>query len=302
MDLDPHNAYASLQSGLGQIYALALSYSMSVIGAVLLLITGYFVASFLERWLYAGLSRIRGFDVTLCRFFASLARYAILVFVVVMVLGQFGVQTASIIAAIGAVGLAIGLALQGTLQNIAAGIMLLFLRPFRIGDAIAVGSIDGDVEEIGLFATRLRAADGIYILAPNSKLWNEPVRNSTRNRLRRNDITVGVPYDSNVDLAEQIMIELATGDAGVKKNPAPTAFVAELGAAGVSLTLRHWTSDKDFLKTKVGLNKSIKTSFDRRGIRFLGAPASATSPPAEPSERGDVRPARPTPGAAATRQ
>ena len=126
--------------------------------------------------------------MTLAHFFANILRYAILVLVFVTVLGQFGVQTASIIAAIGAIGLAIGLALQGTLQNIAAGIMLLVLRPFRIGESIKVGSIEGDVEEVGLFATRLRAADGTYILAPNSKLWNEPVYNTSRNRLRRRPV------------------------------------------------------------------------------------------------------------------
>ena len=121
-------------------------------------------------------------------FFATTARYAVLVLVVVMVLGQFGVQTASIIAAIGAIGLAIGLALQGTLQNIAAGIMLLMLRPFRIGEDIEVGPVTGTVEEIGLFATRLRREDGVYLLAPNSTLWNQPVRNFTRNGMRRNEI------------------------------------------------------------------------------------------------------------------
>ncbi len=279
MNLDPRTAYATLETGLGQVYALAVSYSMSVVGAVVLLVAGYLVAGLIERWLMAGLGRIRGFDATLIRFFASLARYAILILVIVMVLGQFGVQTASVVAAIGAAGLAIGLALQGTLQNIAAGIMLLFLRPFRIGDAIVVGTIDGDVEEIGLFATRLRAADGTYILAPNAKLWNEPVRNSTRNRLRRNDITLTLTYGSDSDAAEALLADLATGDARVKKNPPPSVFIAELAAAGIVLTLRYWTSDKDFLKTKVTLNKAIEQRFDRHGIHLAGMPVPPEDAP-----------------------
>jgi small conductance mechanosensitive channel len=183
-----------------------------------------------------------------------------------MVLGQFGVQTASIIAAIGAIGLAIGLALQGTLQNIAAGMMLLFLRPFRIGEWIKVGAVEGTVEEIGLFATRLRAIDGTYILAPNSKLWNEPVYNVNRNGVRRNDVTVGIGYGDDIDFAQETLIELARADRRVHGVPAPTAFVSALGDSAVSITLRYWTSDMDFFSTKLDLTKLAKVTFDRKGI------------------------------------
>jgi small conductance mechanosensitive channel len=192
MPLDPQNAFLTIQAGLAQLSTLIVSYSFSAIGAVILLIVGYFVAGIAERSIHAGLGHIHGFDATLRHFFSKIVRYAILLLVVIMVLGQFGVQTASIIAAVGAVGLAIGLALQGTLQNIAAGIMLLALRPFRIGEYVEVGSIAGTIEEIGLFATRLRTADGVYVLAPNSTLWNQPVRNFTRNGVRRADISLSI--------------------------------------------------------------------------------------------------------------
>jgi small conductance mechanosensitive channel len=266
--LDPQSAWIAIQAGVAQISGLVVSYSFSVIGALILLVGGWLIAGVIERTLFAGLSQVRGFDTTVARFLSSVARYAMLVLVIVMVLGQFGVQTASIIAAIGAVGLAIGLALQGTLQNIAAGLMLLFLRPFRIGESIKVGVIEGDVEEIGLFATRLRAADGTYILAPNAKLWNEPVYNTSRNRARRNDIVAGVKHDSDVGLAQKLMIELATADSRVRKSPAPLAFVATLGEAGVTVTLRYWTSDKDFLRTKIDLVGSVKKRFDEKGLSF----------------------------------
>ena len=199
MELDPQNALSAIQAGIRQASALIVTYSFSVLGAVLLLVIGFVVAGLVERWIYAGLGQVSGFDLTLRRFFSKIARYVVLGLVVVMVLGQFGIQTASVIAAIGAVGLAIGLALQGTLQNIAAGIMLLALRPLRIGEYVEVGSITGTVEEIGLFATRLRAADGIYVLAPNSTLWTQPVKNFTRNGVRRNDITITVPNADNID-------------------------------------------------------------------------------------------------------
>lgn len=284
MELDPQGAWLAIQAGLAQISGLLVSYSFSVVGAVILLVVGWLVAGLVERSLFSGLNAIRGFDATLSRFLSTVARYAILMIVIVMVLGQFGVQTASIIAAMGAIGLAIGLALQGTLQNIAAGLMLLFLRPFRIGESIKVGAIDGDVEEIGLFATRLRAADGTYILAPNSKLWNEPVYNTTRNRLRRNDITAGITYDDDIDLAQKLMVELAAADQRVKKNPLPIAFVGALGENAVSMTLRYWTSDKDFLKTKIDLTRLVKTRFDERGIAFSSPPPEVVLKPMQDAQ------------------
>jgi small conductance mechanosensitive channel len=176
------------------------------------------------------------------------------------------VQTASIIAAIGAVGLAIGLALQGTLQNIAAGIMLLVLRPFRIGEYVEIGPIAGTVEEIGLFATKLRAVDGIYILAPNSTLWNQPVWNFTRNRTRRNDVSVGIDYGDDIGHAERTLVRLAANDARVLAEPAPAAFVASLGDSAVNVTLRYWTSPSDYLATKMDLTKAAKLAFDKEGL------------------------------------
>src|SRR6266481_5717203 len=163
MPIDPQNTLLTVQAGLAQLSTLIVSYSFSAIGAVILLVVGYIIAGLAERSIFVGLSHIHGFDATLRHFFSKIVRYAILILVVIMVLGQFGVQTASIIAAVGAIGLAIGLALQGTLQNIAAGIMLLALRPLRIGEYVEVGSVSGIIEEIGLFATRLRTVDGIYI-------------------------------------------------------------------------------------------------------------------------------------------
>ena len=264
MQLD--DAWARIESGWGALTALAVTYSFSVIGAILLMIAGYIVAGLVERGVKAALGQVHGFDSTLRHFFSQTARYLILALVLVMVLGQFGVQTASIIAAIGAIGLAIGLALQGTLQNIAAGIMLLVLRPFRVGEDVEIGQVAGKVEEIGLFATRLRAVDGIYILAPNSVLWNQPVRNSSRNRVRRNDLVIGIGYDDDIDLAQQTLLDLARADKRVRPEPAPNAFVSALGDSAVSVTLRYWTSDTDYFRTRLDLTKLAKVTFDKNGI------------------------------------
>ncbi|MBN9270293.1 MAG: mechanosensitive ion channel [Mesorhizobium sp.] len=280
MPLDPQNALLTVQAGLAQLSTLIVSYSFSAIGAVILLIVGYVVAGLAERSVYAGLGHVHGFDETLRHFFSKIVRYAILILVVIMVLGQFGVQTASIIAAIGAIGLAIGLALQGTLQNIAAGIMLLALRPFRISEYVEVGAVAGSIEEIGLFATRLRTADGVYILAPNSTLWNQPVRNFTRNGVRRGDITLSIGSWNDIDGAQKTLLAIANGDKRVRREPAPIAFVASLGDTTVSLTVRYWTSAADFFAAQIDLTKRAKQAFDSEGISIPLPPPEAPAPEA----------------------
>lgn len=273
MPTDPQSALITIQAGLAQLSTLIVSYSFSAIGAVILLIVGYLVAGLAERSIDAGLGHIHGFDETLRHFFSKIVRYAILILVVIMVLGQFGVQTASIIAAIGAVGLAIGLALQGTLQNIAAGIMLLALRPFRIGEYVEVGAIAGTIEEIGLFATRLRTADGVYVLAPNSTLWNQPVRNFTRNGVRRTDVTLSIGSWNDIDRAQKTLLAIAASEKRIRREPAPIAFVASLGDTTVSLTLRYWTSAADYFSTQIDMTKRAKQAFDSEGISIpLPAP------------------------------
>ncbi|MGX7875591.1 mechanosensitive ion channel family protein [Mesorhizobium sp. ORM6] len=280
MPIDPQDTFLTVQAGLAQLSTLIVSYSFSAIGAIILLVVGYIVAGLAERSIFAGLGHIHGFDATLRHFFSKIVRYAILILVVIMVLGQFGVQTASIIAAIGAIGLAIGLALQGTLQNIAAGIMLLALRPFRIGESVEVGSIAGSVEEIGLFATKLRTADGVYILAPNSTLWNQPVRNFTRNGVRRADITLSIGSWNDIDGAQKTLLAIAGAEKRIRREPAPTAFVATLGESTVSITLRYWTSSADFFATQADLTKRAKQEFDSEGISIPLPPPEAPAPEA----------------------
>ncbi|UCI20526.1 mechanosensitive ion channel [Mesorhizobium sp. B2-1-8] len=275
MPIDPQNTLLTVQAGLAQLSTLIVSYSFSAIGAVILLVVGYIVANLAERSISAGLGHIHGFDATLRHFFSKIVRYAILILVVIMVLGQFGVQTASIIAAIGAIGLAIGLALQGTLQNIAAGIMLLALRPFRIGESVEVGAIAGSVEEIGLFATKLRTADGVYILAPNSTLWNQPVRNFTRNGVRRTDITLGIGSRNDIDGAQKTLLAIAGAEKRIRREPGPIAFVAGLGDTTVSLTLRYWTAAADYFATQIDMTKRAKQAFDSERISIPLPPPEA---------------------------
>lgn len=252
--------------GMDQIGALAVAYSFSFVGAIIILIVGYFVAGLCERWTYRALGRIRGSDETLRRFLSKTLRYAILILVGVTVLAQFGVQTASIIATLGAAGLAVGLALQGTLQNVAAGIMLLVLKPFRVGEYIDTGTIAGTIVEVGLFATEMTRYDGLYIMAPNSQLWNTAIINYSRNRQRRNEITIGIGYGEDIALAQETLLDLATRDERVLKDPAPEAFVAALSAYTVNVTLRYWTTTADWWQANLDLTRLSKLAFDQKGI------------------------------------
>jgi small conductance mechanosensitive channel len=254
------------QAALAQLSALAVQYSFSVVGALLLLVLGWLASGLLSRWARRGLGRVHGIDATLAQFFSNVIRYAVLIIVLVMVLGQFGVQTASILAALGAIGLAIGLALQGTLQNIAAGIMLLVLRPFRVGEYIDTGSVNGIVQDIGLFATELKTYDGLYRLAPNSLLWNVPVTNYSRLSTRMHDFKVGIAYEDDIDQALAILLDLATKDERVLKDPPPSAFVMDLGDNAVILALRYWANSSVWWMTSRDMTKWTKEAFDASGI------------------------------------
>jgi small conductance mechanosensitive channel len=238
--------------------ALAVQYSLSVIGAVVLLVAGWLASRFLHRWALAGMQRVRGFDVTLAHFLANVVRYAVLILVLVMVLGQFGVQTASIIAAMGAAGLAIGLALQGTLQNIAAGIMLLVLRPFRVGEAIETKDLSGTIVEIGLFATEVKTFDGLLVTAPNSLLWNTPVKNFSRFLTRRADVIVVLPVTADVRQAEATLYSLASEDGRVRSDPAPIVIVSDVTPDTVKLTLMAWFDSANFGEGSRALQKAAK--------------------------------------------
>ena len=193
-------------------------------------------------------------------------RYAVIAITIVAVLSQFGVETTSIIAVLGAAGLAIGLALQGTLQNIAAGVMLLLLRPFRVGDFIEGGGIGGTVQGIGLFVSTLRTGDGIYISAPNSQLWNTAITNYSRNPTRRIDIVVGIGYDDDMDKGLALLLDLMTNDDRVLDDPAPQTMVKALGASSVDLNMRCWCNNDDYWGLLFHLNKAVKETLDGAGI------------------------------------
>ena len=247
------------------VVAITIEYGVDIVGAIVLLIIGWTVAGWARRGVRHALERVPRMDETLKPFLAKLVWYVIMAFVLVAVLSQFGVQTTSVIAVLGAAGLAIGLALQGTLANIASGVMLLFLRPFNIGDYVDAGGIAGTVVEIGLFNTEIKTSKGLCLIVPNKIIWESPITNFSRNPTRRFDITVGISYGDDVNGATDLLMGLLTGDERILDDPEPLAVVEELGDSSVIINLRAWTRAEDFWAAVWDLKKAIKVEFEVAG-------------------------------------
>jgi small conductance mechanosensitive channel len=264
--MDPDNTVTATRTAFSQLGALAVHYGLSFVGAVVLLVGGWILSGVLSRWAYRGLSKIHGIDETLARFFEKIVHYGILILVIVMVLGQFGVQTTSIVAALGAAGLAIGLALQGTLQNIAAGIMLLVLRPFRVGEYIETSSIKGTIVDVGLFATEMRTGEGLYLLAPNSTLWNTPIINHSREPERRQSLSVAVGNDADVKMAKDAILQVVSSDGRVRNDPAPRVYSDDLSSDKTTLKIEYWAKTGDWTETRYDMIDAIKTVLVEKGV------------------------------------
>ena len=245
---------------------LLLSGGVNALAAVLILIAGWTLASWLSGWTWRALGRARRFDETLKPITASLVRYSVLAVTVLAVLHRFGVETTSLIAVIGAAGLAVGLAIQGTLSNVAAGVMLLFLRPFRIGDYIEAAGQGGTVREIGLFTTIMLSADLVYISVPNASIFGGTIINYSREPTRRINFMVGIDYSDDIAAAQKIVLGVLESDSRVLKFPKPMAPVGALGASSVEIVVRCWVPNALYWDTLFDLQKAVKLALDAGGI------------------------------------
>jgi small conductance mechanosensitive channel len=245
---------------------LGVQYGVSIVSAIMILIAGFILASWTGRVVRRRLEAVERFDGTLVPIIAQVVRYSILVFTVILVLAQFGIQTTSIIAVLGAAGIAVGLALQGTLQNVAAGLMLLLLRPFQVGDYIETPATAGSVEEIGLFMTRLCTWKGIFVTVPNGQIWSGSIINYSRNPTRLLVLAVGISYDDDIDKALKVVLDTARKEERVLDTPEPVAMVVGYGDSSVDLQLRAWISRDDFWDVKWTLNRAVKYALDKAGI------------------------------------
>lgn len=258
----------SVTEAWAEIVALVTAYGLSVLGAIVLLIVGLWLSGRVKRGVTASLMRVRRVDETLRSFFANLARYAVIVLTVIMVLNQFGVQTASLIAVLGAAGLAIGLALQGTLSNVAAGVMLLLFRPLSVGQFVEAGGASGTVKDVNLFTTELATLDNVQVIVPNSQIWGANITNYSVYQTRRIDIVMGIGYGSAIDEAMAALREVFEADPRVMAEPAPAMYVTALGASSVDITVRLWCAAGDFWALKTDLTRRFKEAFDARGIEI----------------------------------
>jgi small conductance mechanosensitive channel len=246
---------------------LIVLYTPSVIGGIVILIVGWIVAGIASRSVRHGLARIRRVDETLRNFFGSLVRYTILIFTVLAVLSAFGVQTASLIAIFGAAGLAVGLAMQGTLSNVAAGVMLLLFRPFKVGDYIdGGGDAAGTVKDLSLFTTELATPDNVQVIVPNSVLWGATLKNYSFHPTRRVDFLLGISYDDNIETAFGAVNEVIAQDQRIHAEPAPQVVVGELADSSVNLIVRVWCASADYWGLKFDLTKRFKEAFDAKGL------------------------------------
>nr|WP_181443643.1 mechanosensitive ion channel domain-containing protein [Porphyrobacter sp. YT40] len=237
-----------------------------LLGAVAVLVIGVILAKLLSKAADKALNRSGRIEPTVARFLSNIIKYALWAVVGITVLTQFGVQTTSIIAALGGLALAVGLALQGTLSNVAAGVMILIQRPFRVGEAITAGTVTGTVQSIGLFTTELLQFDGVYVMVPNNELWNKPIINTSRMPTRRFELLVGIGYGDSIEQARQEMLALAAADERVLADPAPVVFVSALADSAVTMGMRVWSKTEDYLAVSWALTEAAKNRFDKAGI------------------------------------
>ncbi len=243
----------------------AALYAVKIVGALAIIIIGRIVAGMLSKMVMR-LMRKGNTDETLTKFVGSLVRITLLVFVIIAALGTLGVQTTAFVAIIGAAGLAIGFALQGSLSNFAAGVMLIIFRPFKVGDSVEAGGSAGAVEEIRIFNTIIRTWDNKEVIIPNSKITGDTIVNSSAKDTRRVDMVFGIGYDDDIRKAKEIFEQILADDDRVLKDPVPTIALSELADSSVNFIVRPWVKRDDYWGVFFDTTEKVKLTFDEKGI------------------------------------
>ena len=247
--------------------ALLLSYAVNIVAAIAIIIVGMIVARVVSNTINR-VMLARGIDATVADFLSALVRYGIIAFTLIAALGRVGVQTASVIAVLGAAGLAIGLALQGSLSNLAAGVLLVTFRPFRAGEYVDLGGIAGTVLNVQIFSTTLRTVDGKIVVVPNGKIIAGNIINFSREPVRRNEFIIGVAYDSDIDKVKQILTDIINSDERVLKDRDITVRLNELGPSAINFVVRAWSNSGDLQNVYWDVLERVKREFDAQGISF----------------------------------
>jgi small conductance mechanosensitive channel len=242
-----------------------MPWGIKLITALLIFIVGKWVAKQLVKVLKHGL-KLSKIDDMLIDFIASIANALLLLVVIMAALNQLGVDTTSLVALIGAAGLAVGLALQNSLQNFAAGVMLLVFKPFKKGDFIEAAGISGVVENIQIFSTTLRTGDNKEIIVPNGSIYGSHIINYSARETRRIDMVFGIGYDDDLKQAKTILTQIVEADERILKDPAPVIALSELGDSSVNFIVRPWVNSSDYWKVYWDMNEKVKLAFDEAGI------------------------------------
>lgn len=245
-----------------------LTLLMNVFIAAVILVAAVWISSFIGKKLREFGEDHEELDETLFGFLASLVRYSILIFAGIFVLARFGVQTTSLVALVGAAGLAIGLALQGTLSNLAAGVMLLGFRPFKVDDFIEAAGVSGTVERIHLFTVELVTVDNIQVTVPNGDIWSSSIKNYSHYDTRRIDLVFGVSYDTDLKKAETTLRNVIKKDERTHEEPEAWVKVTNLGDSSVDFTIRVWCDASDYFDFKCDLIRAVKEAFDKAKIEI----------------------------------
>ena len=242
--------------------------SLRITYAAIIFFIGSWLAKFLSTLIATMLGSSEAIDATISGFVKNVIYYAIMALVLIASLGQMGVQTASFVAILGSAGIAIGLALQGSLSNFAAGILLILFRPIRAGDYIEGGGTAGSVEEINIFTTHLATYDGKSVVVPNSKLSADVIVNYSKLDNRRVDITVGVSYEASIDEVKTILNSLLKDETRILESPAADVAVSKLGTSSVDFMVMVWVKRADYFKVLFALNEAIKKAFEQNNIKI----------------------------------
>ncbi|MEL0660740.1 small-conductance mechanosensitive channel MscS [Psychromonas arctica] len=246
---------------------LIISYSMNIIFAIATLIVGMMVARFIAGTLHKVLTK-RKLDNTIIDFVSHMVRYVIIAFVIIAALGRIGVETTSFVAIIGAAGLAVGLALQGSLSNFASGVLIIALRPFKAGEYIEAAGTAGTVESVQIFSTTLTTPDNKFVVVPNSAILGGNIVNYSRKPTRRIDLIIGVSYNADLAKTKAVLEAVLKANDGILKSPEPLVAVAELADSSVNLVVRPWVNGPDYWRVRFELMEAIKNDLDEAGIEI----------------------------------
>ncbi len=252
---------------LDKLTELIAVYGMKIVAAIVIFVLGRILAKTLSN-LVRRMMRKANVDQTLRRFVSNMAYIALLVFVVIAALSQLGIQTTSFIAVLGAAGLAIGLALQGSLANFAAGFLMIVFRPIRVGDYIEGAGVAGTVDEIQIFTTTLTTPDNKTVIIPNANLTSDNIVNWSAKGTRRVDLVIGIGYDDDIDQARQVMAEVMAREPRILKDPAPQIAMVELADSSVNFVVRPWVQASDYWGVYMETTEQIKKAFDAAGINI----------------------------------